>query len=440
MERLCLAVALPAILSLTAPQAAAQQQSWPGFRGPHHDGVARGAHPPTTWSDDENVRWKVELPGPGSSSPIAAGGKVYVASYSGYGNHLGDGGAKEKLVHHLSCYALSDGEHLWTTDVPGPLEHDARQMQLNEHGFASPTPILDGDRVFAYFGRAGVVAFGLDGEILWRTELGEPSPDAAPATNQVVRNGQALSLKWGFAASPVVHDGMLFVNCSEESNSIRALDCATGDLVWKYESANLEGTAVSPAILGEGDDAVLVMVLGGEVWGMVPATGEFLWKVETETAGGMSSTPVSDGELAFVFGGDDISYALRYARDVGDESRIAWTSKSVAIPSPILHEGKLLAIRSNGFGLCVDAASGEVLHDARLDGRTGGVYASPVLADDRLYVVSRKRGTFVYSADGTFELVAHNELGDDSQFNASPALVGSLLLLRSDKFLYCIGS
>ena len=95
-------------------------------------------------------------------------------------------------------------------------------------------------------------------------------------------------------------------------------------------------------------------------------------------------------------------------------------------------------MRSNGFGLAIDPATGEVLHDARLDGRTSGIYASPVLADGRLYVVSRKRGTFVYSADNKFELLAQNQLGDKSQFNASPALVGTQLLLRSDTFLYCI--
>lgn len=451
MERLLPAVTLVALLVSAAPDTSArsQDQNWPGFRGPRHDGVSLVAKPPTRWSDDENIRWKVELPGPGSSSPIVSGGKVYVASYSGYGSHLGDGGDKEKLVHHLSCYSQEDGKLSWDTKVPGPLEKEARQMQLSEHGFASPTPVLHGDKVFAYFGRAGVVAYSLAGEILWRTDLGEPSPDVPAATNQVVQDGKVLSLKWGFAASPVLHDGLLFVNCSEESNSIRALDQETGELVWKYESANLEGTAISPAVFGEKDDAVLVIVLGGEIWGMAPRTGEFLWRVQTKAMGGMSSTPIADGELAYVFGGDDVSYAVRWARQIkgaaataeGEASgdpRVAWTSKSVAIASPVLYDGRLMTVRSNGFGLAIDPATGKVLHEDRLPGRTSGVYASPVVADGRFYVVSRKRGTFVYSADGAFELIARNQLSDKSQFNASPALVGSQLFLRSDKFLYCI--
>ena len=258
-----------------------------------------------------------------------------------------------------------------------------------------------------------------------------------------------LSLKWGSAASPVLHEGLVIVNCSEESNSIRALDQKTGKLVWQHESANLEGTACTPVVFGQQHEAVLVMVLGGAIWGMEPLTGKFLWQIETATSGGMSSTPIADGDIAYVFGGDDISYAIRWRRSIATEPRaadeqeksdprIVWTSKSVAIPSPSLYQGKLLTVRSNGFGMSMDPKTGEVLQDARLAGRTSGVYASPVVANGRIYVVSRTKGTFVYSADGKFELLAKNELSDKHQFNASPALSGSQLFLRSDQFLYCI--
>lgn len=447
-----LTVAFTTFLAAAATLTA--QGPWPGFRGPKMDGVSLDATPPLKWSDNENVRWQVELPGPGSSSPVVKDGRVYVASYSGYGKYLDDGGDKGKLVHHLSCYAQVDGKLLWSKQLPGPLEKEARQMQLTEHGFASPTPILgkgkDGvERVFAYFGRAGVVAYDLEGNQAWHTDLGNPTPNAPTATNQVERNGQVLSLKWGSAASPVLHNGLLIVNCSEESNSIRAFNQENGELAWQHESANLEGTAVTPAVFGDDDNAVLIMGLGGEIWGMDPNNGKMLWQIKTETAGGMSSTPITDGNLAYVFGGDDISYAVRYGRlkplvtpiagEPPKDPRIAWTSKSVAIPSPSLYKGKILAVRSNGFGLCIEPTTGKVLHDKRLAGRTSGVYASPVVANDRFYVVSRKRGTFVYSADGKFELLSRNELSDKSQFNASPALSGSQLLLRSDKFLYCIG-
>jgi outer membrane protein assembly factor BamB len=106
----------------------------------------------------------------------------------------------------------------------------------------------------------------------------------------------------------------------------------------------------------------------------------------------------------------------------------------------VLHDGRLLLVTAEGHGLSVDPANGELVHRARLEGRTGAVYASPVVAADRLYVTSRKRGSFVYSADGAFKLLAHNQLGDASQCNASPAVAGDALYLRSDKALYGLRS
>lgn len=446
--RRCFAVlALPLTVALAAaqqPSSAADSGDWPGFRGPARDGVAR-AKPPLEWGDTENLTWRVELPGPGSSSPIVLGDRVYVACYSGYGAHLDDGGDPEKLVHHLVCVDRANGELLWDTAVPGPLAAAARQVQLSEHGFASPTPITDGESIYAYFGRAGVAAISLEGEVLWQADLGVPNPDAKAPTNSVERGGQVIPLRWGSAASPLLYENLVIVNCSEESNSIRALDKASGDLVWKRESSNLEGSAISPMVVENGDESVLVIALGGEVWGLEPASGDLIWSIETGTRGGMSPTPVADAALVYVFGGEGKSHAIRFARaaavdaDGNEADRVAWTGENVGIPSPVLHDGKLFLVETNGTASCLDAKDGKTLFTGRLDGRTSSIYASPVLADGRLYVVSRKRGTFVYSADGKFELLARNELTDDSQFNASPAMVGDEVYLRSDKFLYRLG-
>lgn len=449
MQRCALLFAFGLPLLAVSPTPA----QWPGFRGPHRDGVAAAeAKPPLTWSDAEHLRWKTELPGPGSSSPIVFGDRVYVACYAGYGGYLDDGGDPKKLEHHLVCVERDTGEIVWDTVVKGPLEKEARKVQISEHGFASPTPITDdGETIFCYFGRAGVVAIDRDGKQLWQTDLGEPTPGAPAAKNSVERGGQTLSLRWGTAASPLLYENLVIVNCSEESNSIRALDRKTGELVWKLEAAELEGSAISPMLAGAGDARVLVIALGGEVWGLEPRTGEKIWSIDTGTRGGMSPTPVADAELVYAFGGEGKSFAIRYARDVaakrvdGGEAaadaagdRVVWTkNKNLDIPSPVLHDGLLFLVDTSGMGVCLEAESGEVVFDDRLEGRTSSVYSSPVLAAGRLYVVSRKRGTFVYSADGKFELLAHNELKDDSQFNASPAIAGDLLLLRSDRYLYC---
>ena len=233
----------------------------------------------------------------------------------------------------------------------------------------------------------------------------------------------------------------MIVNASEESDSIRALNKRTGETVWVRPSAKLEGSSISPMIAGSGDNAVLVVPLASEVWGLVPETGEVLWQIDTETATGMVPTPVADDAVVYTFGGSGKSHAVRFARKLPQDSeRVAWSSKqNLGIPSPLLHDGKLFLCKSDGTATCLRAADGEVLFRGRLDGRTGKIYASPTLCGDRIYLVSRERGTYVYKADETLELLAHNTIdSDESRFDGSPAIVGDRIYLRSQKFLYCI--
>jgi outer membrane protein assembly factor BamB len=155
----------------------------------------------------------------------------------------------------------------------------------------------------------------------------------------------------------------------------------------------------------------------------------------------MSPTPVADDGIVYTFGGSGRSHALRLHLDQGTESkpsRVVWKGANVDIPSPILHQGLLFLINTKGIAITLRAKDGEQVFKGRLEGRTSGLYASPVVADGCLYVVSRKRGTFVYTADKDLKLLARNELDDTTQFNASPAIVGNQLFLRSDKRLYCI--
>lgn len=432
-------------LPLSIAELQAQEDSWPGFRGPGRDGVAIDAAPPLSWSDEENITWRAELPGPGSSSPVILGERVFLSCYSGYGYHLDDGGDPKELKHHLLCFDRASGEKIWETIIPGPLPKAARKVQINEHGFASPTPITDGKRLYAFLGRAGVVAMDLDGKVIWQTALGDASPDLPEASNKSLDpKGEAIDLNWGTAASPLLHGDMIIVNDSAWSHALQGLNKNTGKVIWKHPSANLIGCAASPMVVGPAGEEVMSITLAKSIWGMDPATGKLLWEVPTTARGGMSPTTVTDGELLYAFGGSGDSHALRYERDIeaasgeGENPRVVWTSANVGIPSPLLYQGQIYLVSSDGNGTCIDAENGEVIHRGRLEGRTGSVYASPVVANDLIYVVTRNRGTFVYSADGEFGLLSRNELSDDSQFNGSPAIVGAQLFLRSDKFLYCI--
>lgn len=430
-------------LVLLSTSLLAQELIWPGFRGPNRDGVAPGARPPVKWSDDQNVAWKITMPGPGSSSPIVVGKHVYVLCYSGYGVDYEDGKPSD-LKHHLVCVDRTNGRQVWDREIKGGLEKEARQVQLNEHGFASPTPISDGELIYVYLGDAGIAAVTLAGDVKWQSSLGKPDPDAPKATNSVERGGKVIPLRWGTAASPVLFENLVIVNASEESNSVRAYDKKTGDLEWKKESANLEGCAISPIIAGKGDDAVLVQVLGGSVWGLDPRTGKELWTVETDTRTGMSPTPVWKGDIVYTFGGAGSSYAIRYARKLPEKDgkpveRVVWKGRNQDVPSPILKDGRLFVVTQSGRAMWIDSKDGSTITRAPLEGRPGKVYASPVLAEGRFYVVSRKRGIFVYGADEKLPLLAKNEFeSDDSQFNASPALVGDTMYVRSDENLYAL--
>lgn len=439
-------VALVAMIAASPIDAQSAPNDWPGFRGPNASGAIAGATPPAKWSDDRNLAWKVDLPGAGASSPIVVGDRVYVTCYSGFGVPGGNQTDPSELEHHIVCVDRRSGEILWNRRIDGALRKRPRKVQISEHGFATPTPVCDGETIYAYFGPAGVVAVDLDGVVRWHAAIGEPNPDAAEATNRVVRNGKALDLNWGAAASPALCGDLLIVNAGEDSHSVRAFDKRTGKLVWTRDSANLEGCASSPAVVGEGAATVVVLGLGGEVWALAPSTGDVVWRVETKTRGGIAPTPVSDGKVVYTFGGGR-GFALRLGPIAGEDAsdRVLWKGEDLDIPSPVLHDGRLILVRQNGILVCLDAATGAKTLKARLGGKPGRIYASPIVADGKLYVVSRTRGTFVYAldgdaADGAPTLVARNAFDDDSTFNASPTAVGRQLFIRSDKRLYCIES
>ena len=145
---------------------------WPRFRGPNGSAVSEETGLPLTWSDTENIAWKAELPGPGSSSPIVSGDRVFVTCYSGYGVERSSSGDQEKLKRHLVCLSLRNGKVLWQKSVPATLPEDRYGGQLSEHGYATHTPAADGQRVFVFFGKSGVLAFDWEGNQLWQTSVG----------------------------------------------------------------------------------------------------------------------------------------------------------------------------------------------------------------------------------------------------------------------------
>ena len=206
--------------------------SWSRFRGPNGSGLSADARIPTHWSDNDNLAWKVKLPGAGASSPILTEQYVFVTSYSGYGENLQNPGDMNELKRHLSCIRRSNGEIVWTRSIDSEHREDPYQGKgLPEHGYATNTPVTDGQRVFAFLGKSGVIAFDLQGQQLWQVSVGTESGNRG----------------WGTAASLMLYENMVIVNAAEESQRLLALDQATGEVVWEAAAATLELCYSTPA-------------------------------------------------------------------------------------------------------------------------------------------------------------------------------------------------
>ncbi|MGH7137485.1 MAG: PQQ-binding-like beta-propeller repeat protein, partial [Pirellulales bacterium] len=245
--------AVPAVDSLA--------DDWPNFRGPNGLAVSRDTGLPVTWSDSTNIVWKTELPGPGSSSPIVAGQRVFVTCYSGYGVDRADPGEPSKLARSLVCVALADGRVLWRQSVPAVLPEDRYSGMLADHGYASHTAATDGERVYVFFGKSGVLAFDLGGNPLWKQEVG--------ASSQRMRMGSGASL--------CVYKNLVIVNASIEGEAIFAFDGATGRQVWKTEAKGYDGSYSTPVIVKSGHRDEIVVNMPDEIWGLDPQDGGLFW-------------------------------------------------------------------------------------------------------------------------------------------------------------------
>lgn len=404
---------------LTAQEKAAD---WPQFRGPGGLGVSLGKGLPVTWSPKINNVWKTALPGPGTSSPVVAGDKIFLTCYTGYGVPDKGRGAMDQLKLHLVCLNRGSGKILWNTTV-GPKLPEQPTIREN-HGYASGTPAVEGDRVYVFFGKSGVFAFDFNGKELWRADVGSGL------------NG------WGSATSPILFGNLVIVNASVESQSLVALDKKTGKQVWQAKGIREAWNTPLLVPLPNGKTELVVAVLG-KVLGFDPATGEQLWSCANDITWYIVPTVVAhDGVLWSIGGRSGVAAVALRAGGRGDvtKSHRLWTGRQGSnVSSPIIHDGYLYWMHDGlGVAYCAEAKSGKIVYEERLQ-RAGQFYASPVLADGKLYYVARTGRTFVLAARPKFEQLAVNDLGDGSMFNASPAVTGNRLLIRSDLFLYCIG-
>lgn len=394
---------------------------WSQFRGPAGQGVSSTKGLPTTWSSDKNILWKTPLPGPGGSSPIVFGEHIYVTCYSGYAVPGSPGGDLDALQRHLLCLQRADGKILWKKDVPAA---QPEQAKVRDHGYASSTPLADADRLYVFFGKSGVFAFSHDGKELWKSDVGSKTHG------------------WGSASSPVAYKDLVIINAAVESGSLIALNKQTGKEVWR--ASGMKESWNTPILVPvDGGKQELVVAIAGKVLGFDPDTGQQLWSCATGIGWYMVPSLVNEKDVIYCIGGRTGGALAVKAGGRGDvtSSRRLWTlNKGSNVSSPLFHDGHLYWLHENlGVAYCVEAATGKVIFEERL-ANAGQFYGSPILADGKLYGVTRNGRGFVLAAKPQFAQIARNDFGDRSSFDASPALDGNRLLIRSDKFLYCIGT
>lgn len=397
---------------------------WPQFRGPSAQGRAVSSTVPLTWSDDQNIQWKRDLPGPGASSPIVLGEYIFLTCYSGFNTSPENRGDMTNLKRHLLCLSLANGSVLWDTSIPAELPEQEKIRE--DHGYSSSTPVADSDRIYTFFGKSGVFAFDHQGKQLWHANVGSQLHG------------------WGSATSPVLHGDLLLVNSSIESESLVALDKATGKEVWRARGIKDSWHAPALVTTPEGKTEI-AMAMVRKVLGIDPTNGTQLWHADTGINWYMCPTPVTQNGVIYSIGGRNPNGGLAIrAGGRGDvtKSHVLWkVNKGSNVPSPILHEGHVYFAHENlGIVYCIEAASGKLLYEERLDPSPGQIYASPVLANGRIYYTGRTGRTVVVAAQPKFEKLADNTLENNrGVFNASAAIAGNSLLIRSNRALYRIG-
>ena len=398
------------VCSLGAPAVTAET-SWPEFRGPGRDGHT-SAKVPLTWSPTKNVAWKIEVPGKSWSSPVVANGRIFLTSAVKEGAGLS--------LRALSFNAV-DGRQAWSTVVFAP-EAIASIHSKNSH--ASPTPFIEGDRVYVHFGHQGTAALTLDGKILWKT--------TEHAYKPIHGNG----------GSPVIFGDNLVFNADGDANpAIIALDKNTGKTVWKQArvaGAQKKFSFATPLVITNAGRVELISPGSGMVGGLDPRSGKELWRVNYGEGYSVIPRPIVGHGMVFIGTGYDspkvLGIRLGGSGDV-TATHLAWTIARSAphTPSMVLVGDELYFVSDAGVASCVDAKTGQVHWQERV----GGGYSSSLLhAGDRIYAQNEAGLTTVLAVGKEFKILAKNDI--EERTLASFAVADDSLLIRTEAHLYRI--
>ncbi|QDV18025.1 outer membrane biogenesis protein BamB [Gimesia panareensis] len=398
-----------------------QAADWSQFRGPSGNGISDSTGLPTEWSAEKNILWKTKLPGHGSSSPVLLGNQIFLTAYTDYGLTAEDQGNPADLRLHVISINREDGKIMWDKSVAPVNKVQKITKRIVDHGYASGTPACDETGVYAFFGTSGVVAYDLKGNLKWQANVGDKTAG------------------FGSASSPILYKDFVIINASIESEAVYALEKATGKVAWKAE--NIVRAWTTPSIVEvPGGKQELVVNQKNQIMGFDPDTGKQLWTCEGIQDYVVPVVIQNDGILYCLGGRSNRSIAVRPGGrgDVTKTHKLWEVNVGANVTSPVFYNGHLYWASDRGIAFCLDAKNGEVVYKNRLPTKAR-LYASIVLADDKLYVTTRDNGVVVLKAAPEYIELARNEIKtDEDLFNASPAVSEGSIYLRTNGYLYRI--
>lgn len=413
-----------ALLSSTVLMALSPAGDWPKFRGPAGDGHARVKSVPLKWSATANVRWKVPVPGKGWSSPVLASGRIYLTTAVAEGNDQDANGIDREL--RILCLDSTSGKMVWDTLVFRQDGASAPRIhKKNSH--ASPTPIVEGDRVYVHFGHMGTACLDLEGKVVWR---------------QVDLSYPPLH---GNGGTPVIFKDLLIYSAdASRAPFIVALNKATGKVAWKKARsetpAGRKFSFSTPTLVKLGNGPQLISPASGAVFSYDPSTGEELWNVKYGQGYSVIPKPVVHDNMIFIGTGYDKPNVLGIridAQSKGDVtgSHLEWqiSKRAPHTPSMLVVDDLLFFISDGGIVSCVDPLTGGIVWQERA---AGPMSASPVYCAGRIYFLDEKGVCTVIRAGREFEVLASNDIGERSL--ASFAVDEGVIYIRTEKNLFRI--
>lgn len=392
--------------AVTVPDWETMKKNWPSFRGPGAYGVAVYTTAPTEWDvqSGKNVKWKVEVPLPGRNSPVVWGNRIFLSSAT-------------DAVREVYCFDTESGQMLWKRALEKFQGTPDTLPEVGEDtGYAAPTMVAHGDRVFAIFGNGDLACYDFEGNMKWGKNLGVPQNH------------------YGHASSLLAYGSLLFVQYDQaEKAKLFAFDTNDGHEAWTVDRPYISWA--SPVCVQTSFGPQLVLNDEKNVDAYDPVTGKQIWQLEC-LDGEVAPSPAYGGGMFFVANDYATATAIRFSKDsTTPKPEIAWQWDEALpdVSSPVGTDTHFYIATSRGYIMCLDIATGQVAYGQEFD---EGFYSSPIVVGDRIYAVDQMGATHIFKTGPTYEAIGSPKLGEET--GATPAFMDGRIYFRTEKSLICV--